>query len=232
MSILQTRVQHTRLPVGSWTNCSTDSVIAPKEIESLDTRDTREERQEAPPFATSGANVRAANEALKMAVTYIWSGRCVRNSTPIRRDGNEPCTWCCWHGDRVEVASSVSMWTILGGVVVDGCSYPRGRRRLALNHVQQEAPCRRQEVNAQDPGCQEGQHYAVQASQDRARWERWCFASTDRRLVHHDCWEEEEDDGDDDELRREPVPSVAALTPTHWRKHLKVECNDVPRVRR
>lgn len=37
------------------------------------------------------------------------------------------------------------------------------------NHVQQEAPCRRQEVDAQDPGCQEGQRDAVQASEDRAR---------------------------------------------------------------
>lgn len=59
------------------------------------------------------------------------------------------------------------MRTVLGAV--DGCSCPRGGRRLAVNHVQQEAPCRRQEVYAQDPGCQEGQRDAIQASQDRAR---------------------------------------------------------------
>ncbi|EZA53449.1 hypothetical protein X777_06530 [Ooceraea biroi] len=91
----------------------------------------KERDREKPPSRAALVCSTASEVRLSRWPSRTSDRRCVRNSTPIQRDKSEPCTSCCWHGDRVEVTGSVLMWTILGSVV-DGCSCPRGRRRLAF----------------------------------------------------------------------------------------------------
>lgn len=80
----------------------------------------------------------------------------------MTRVGRASCTSRRWHGDRAEVTGAGHRrgpsWASPSMIV------PVPAAAGGLNHVQQEAPCRRQEVDAQDPGCQEGQRDAVQTS--------------------------------------------------------------------
>lgn len=122
---------------------------------------------EVPPSGAARCQ-RAASEALKMAVMYIWSEVCVRDSIPIWRDEGGRCSTRRWHGDRAVVTGpgidAGPPWASPLMIV------PVPAAAGGSNHVQQEASRRRQEVDAQDPGCQEGQRDAVQAPENRARW--------------------------------------------------------------